>query len=238
MDALMTAAASGLRARLESLDLLANNIANQATAGYKADREFYSLYESEHSSFGGGGLAPVIQENWTDHSQGTLQRTGDPAHMALDGPGYFRVQGPSGELLTRSGAFRLNADGRLVSPDGYPLLDASGKPAELDPREPFHVTADGELQQRGRAAIKIGIAGVPDTAALKKHHGTYFHSPEGAVAGRARVLQEHLEGANVSGPESSIRLIEVLRQFESLQKAIHISGEMSRSAAEIARVGG
>lgn len=232
----MTAAASGLRARLESLDLLANNIANQATAGYKADRESYSLYTAEDSE-GGTTLSPVIQDNWTDHAAGTLQRTGDPAHLAIEGPGYFRVRGPSGDLLTRSGTFRIGAKGSLVTQDNYAVLDRDGAPIELDPREPFRVAPTGEIAQRGREAVRIAVVDVEAPGALKKHHGTYFQTnAPTAAAEKARLLQEHVEGANVSGPESSIRLIEVLRQFESLQKAIGISGEMAKSAAEIARV--
>ena len=235
MDALMTAAASGLRARLESLDLLANNIANQATAGYKADREFYSLYAAEDAD---GARSPVIQDNWTDHSAGTLRRTGDPAHVAIEGPGYFRVNGPQGELLTRSGAFRIGSEGGLVTQDGYGVLDRDGKPIEFDASQPFQITADGEIRQQGKETVSLSIVQTGAAGALKKHHGTYFQSsaPTAAVE-RPRVLQEHLEGANVAGPESSIRLIEVLRQFESLQKAIGISGDMAKSAAEIARVG-
>lgn len=244
MDGIMTAAASGMRARMESLDLLANNIANQSTAGYKADREAYTLYRAfdviDPAVEGAPGASPLIQENWTDLSPGTLQMTGDPAHLALDGPGYFRVRGPAGELLTRSGAFRVDAASTLVTADGFPVLSTSGEPIQIRSSQPFTISRDGEIRQRGEAVATIQIQEVADPSVLKKHHGTYFQLTQANAAapgGRTQVLQNHLEGANVAGPESSVRLIEVLRQFETLQKAIQIGADMGRRADEVARIG-
>ncbi len=88
-------AASGMRSRMESLDLLANNIANASTGGYKADREFYSLYAEEENT----ATMPVIQKPYTDLSQGVLQTTGNPLDLAISGQGFFTVQGPSGPLI-------------------------------------------------------------------------------------------------------------------------------------------
>lgn len=244
MDGILTAAASGMRARMESLDLLANNIANQATAGYKADREAYTLYSAfdviDPSVEGAPRQSPLIQDNWTDFSPGTLQATGDPSHLALDGPGYFRVRGPAGDLLTRAGGFRVNANATLTTADGYEVLSTGGQPIALQPNVPFTIGRDGTITQRGETVATLQIQEVNGNQALKKHHGTYFqlNDPNAAQpATKTGVLQGHLEGANVAGPESSVRLIEVLRQFESLQKAIQIGAEMGRRADEIARVG-
>lgn len=244
MDGIMTAAASGMRARMESLDLLANNIANQSTAGYKADREAYTLYRAfdviDPALDGAPREAPLIQENWTDFSPGSLQLTGEQAHLALDGPGYFRVRGPAGELLTRSGAFRVGSDSTLVTADGYRVLSTSGEPIQVRPNQPFSISRNGEITQRGEIVATVQIQEVSDPTALKKHHGTYFQLTRADAAtagGRTQVLQNHLEGANVAGPESSVRLIEVLRQFETLQKAIQIGSEMGRRADEVARIG-
>jgi len=244
MDGILTAAASGMRARMESLDLLANNIANEATSGFKADREAYTLYRAtdviDPRVEGAPRESPLIQDNWTDFSPGALKATGDLAHLALDGPGYFRVRGLSGELLTRSGAFRVNAQSTLVTADGYAVLGVDGEPIQLRPNVPFAISRDGAITQRGAEVGAIQVQEVSDTTALKKHHGTYFQLNRADAAQSAvktGVLQGHLEGANVAGPESSVRLIEVLRQFETLQKAIQIGAEMGRRADEVARVG-
>src|SRR5579883_654057 len=113
MDPLSTAAASGLRARMESLDMLANNMANASTAGYKADRELYSTYLSEEANVYGPddpltSHLPVIERHWTDFSSGTLQATGKPLDFALSGKGFFVMQGPDGPLYSRNGSFRVS----------------------------------------------------------------------------------------------------------------------------------
>jgi flagellar basal-body rod protein FlgF len=108
MDPMTAIAASGLRARMESLDLLANNIANASTGGYKADREFYSLNVAPEAAGNQPSTTmPLIERPWVDHAQGALHSTGNPLDVALDGKGFFAVNGPSGPLYTRNGNFRL-----------------------------------------------------------------------------------------------------------------------------------
>src|SRR5947209_4068051 len=120
MDPLTATAASGLRARMESLDLLANNVANASTGGYKADREFYSLYVAPEAQDNNPlSTMPVIERPWIDLSQGVVQSTGNALDVALTGKGFFSIQGPGGPLYTRNGNFRMASDGKLVTSDGY-----------------------------------------------------------------------------------------------------------------------
>ncbi len=97
MDNLSIAAISGLQSRMVSLDLLANNLANSATGGYKSDREYYGLYssdDSQNSIDGGTGTTlPVVERQWTDFSPGTLQTTGNPLDVAIPGKGFFAING-------------------------------------------------------------------------------------------------------------------------------------------------
>src|ERR1035438_5260587 len=103
MDPLMAIAASGLRARMESLDLMANNAANSSTSGFKADREFYSLYVSpEAQDAGSTTTMPLIENRWTDLAQGTLRTTGNSLDLAISGTGFFTVEGPTGVGLART----------------------------------------------------------------------------------------------------------------------------------------
>src|SRR5580704_18425517 len=125
MDQLSVLAASGLRARMQSLDLVANNIANASTGGYKGDSEFYSLFASEAASADAldpPSTAPMIERQWTDFSQGLLQPTNNPLDFGISGKGFFVVQSPSGPLYTRNGNFRFDTKGQLVTGEGYPLL--------------------------------------------------------------------------------------------------------------------
>src|SRR5579872_5066630 len=102
MDPLTISAASGLRSRMETLDLLANNLANAETSGYKTDHEFYGLYTSAdaYDPLGSGFVStlPVVEKQWTDFSQGTLNATGNPLDVALSGRGFIAVNGPTGPL--------------------------------------------------------------------------------------------------------------------------------------------
>jgi flagellar basal-body rod protein FlgF len=123
MDSMTAIAASGLRSRMESLDLLANNVANAGTGGYKADREFYSLYAApEAQDSDPVSTMPVIERPWIDLSQGIVRATGNPLDVALTGTGFFSVAGPNGPLYTRNGSFHLAADGKLVTPTATPCL--------------------------------------------------------------------------------------------------------------------
>src|SRR5216684_2898966 len=119
MDQLTATAASGMRSRIESLDLLANNISNANTAGYKADSEFYNLYASADAD--SQTTLPNVERNWTDYSQGVVKDTGNPLDVALAGHGFLTADSPGGALYTRNGALRLSPAGVLETADGYPV---------------------------------------------------------------------------------------------------------------------
>jgi flagellar hook-basal body protein len=160
MDPMTALAASGLRARMESLDLLANNIANAGTGGYKADREFYSLYTAPEAA-GDDPLQamPLIESHWTDHAQGALHATGNPLDVALDGKGFFAVNGPGGPLYTRNGNFRLAPDGRLTTQEGYPVRATGGAPLVLDAPHRNRGQRNGLAGRQSRRATRT--SGLP-----------------------------------------------------------------------------
>ena len=109
MDPLTISAASGMKARMEALDMLANNRSNASTSGFKLDRESYNVYFSSGGEPGdepsaGTSAAPLVEKNWTDFSQGNLVQTGSGLDLALEGRGFFVVDSPRGALFTRNGA--------------------------------------------------------------------------------------------------------------------------------------
>src|SRR5208282_698086 len=138
MDPITISAASGLRARMDSLDMLANNLANESAGGYKVDREFYSLYVAPETagSTPDADTLPVIEKPWTDFSQGELRSTGSPLDVALTGKGFFTVAGPNGPLYTRNGAFRISAAGDMLGAEGYLLQKVGGGNLTVDPSRP------------------------------------------------------------------------------------------------------
>jgi flagellar basal-body rod protein FlgG len=244
MDPLTTIAASGMRARMESLDMLANNISNSETGGYKTDREFYSLYASEEAVALSGrdpATLPVIEKAYTDYSQGTLQTTSNPLDLGLQGKGFFAVDSPSGVAYTRNGSFHLTGAGKLVNADGYAVRSASGKPITLDPSLSVEVATDGTISQPGQPADKVAVVDFAKQSDLVKQGNTLFRAANAKVtpvASSAAVQQGRLESSNVANSESVMRLVSVMRQFDMLQKASHIGQTMnSKAVGEVAKVG-
>lgn len=236
MDPISIAAASGMRARLESLDMLSNNIANASTAGYKVDREFYSLYRDVEAD---GAVSPVIEKPWTDFSQGVLQITDRPLDLALNGKGFFAVNSPSGTLYTRNGSFQRAPNGDITTGEGYPVRLANGTTLRAPTKESIDVGPDGTVTQGGLQLGKLELVDFKD-GGLTKHGISLFRAPEGVKGAAATpdVQQGKLEGSNVGSAESAVRLVGILRQFEILQRTITIGGEMNRRALEdVARVG-
>ncbi len=228
-----------MRARIESLDMLANNLANTETGGYKTDREFYNLYVSADAA---GELQaatlPVIERPWTDFSQGTLRPTGGPLDLALSGRGFFAVDGPSGSLFTRNGSFRVSRAGTLVTTEGYAVRTTTGGNLKVQPSAAVDIAADGTVRQNGQTLGRIEIADFADTGSMVKQGASYFQSAVSAqAAAGTEVQQGKLESSNVTAAESAVRLVAVMRQFEMLQKAASLGSQMNREAVqEVARV--
>ena len=246
MDPLTIAAASGMKARMESLDMLANNLANAATAGYKGDREFYSLYASASardaaSLPGSAATLPVIERHWTDFSQGVMNPTGNPLDLAISGRGFFSANGPGGRLYTRNGTLHLSPAGVLVTAEGFPVRMVGGGQLQTASAGLIEVSPEGILTQDGARLGQLEVVDFQDPSALAKQAAGYFVAPAGSAPPAAtdyRVRQGQLEGSNVGPAEGAVRLVSVIRQFEMLQRAIALGGEMNRRAVEeVARVG-
>jgi flagellar basal-body rod protein FlgF len=245
MDALTAAAASGIRARIESLDMLANNLANESAAGYKADQEAYDLYVSPEAADSPEGtnpaILPVVQNRWTDFAQGALLPTGNSMDLALSGKGFFVASTPTGPVYTRGGSLRFSRTGQLETLDGYGIQGNDGNPILLDSSKTIEVLPDGSVLQDGQQISQIAVVDFDDPKALSKRGGNYFRSVSTAApapASQAEVRQGQLEKANSDSAHSASRLVTILRQFEALQKALTIGADMNRRAVEeVAKVG-
>jgi flagellar basal-body rod protein FlgF len=242
MDPLTATAASGLRARMESLDLLANNVANASTGGYKADREFYSTYIAPEAGADYASDMPVIERPWIDLSPGIVHETGSPLDVALTGPGFFAVNGPSGPLYTRNGSFRVSTAGTLVTGDGYAVRGGAGAPVSLQQGRPFEIASDGTVSQNGQVIGKLEVVDFTGADGLVKQGANYLRPSDPALRPVApsgtTVEQGKLESSNTGTAESAVRLVSVMRQFEMLQKAVSLAGEMNQQAIQqVAKVG-
>jgi flagellar basal-body rod protein FlgF len=237
MDAISISAASGMKARMESLELLANNLANVETGGYKADREFYSLYTSLDATADPqtGALAtlPVIEKHWTDLAQGDFRVTGNPLDFAIDGDGLFAVQTPRGVRYTRNGSFRVSSGGVLTTIDGSAVQAKGGGKIQLQADAPLEVLADGSVRQGGKVTGQMEMVSFY-AGTINKEGSNYWAASAGATPQPAKgsLLQGKLESSNVGAPESAVRLVAIMRQFEMLQKAMSIGNELNKRAIE------
>jgi flagellar basal body rod protein FlgG len=232
---------------MESLEMLANNLSNVSTGGYKTDREFYSLYVSQDAldaesagTAGSPDQLPVIETRYTDYSQGLIKATDNPLDFALSGRGFFAVNGPTGPLYTRNGSFRLNSVGILVTSDGLPVKAKGGTVIQSKSQSPLDVILDGTVNQDGQPIGQLEVLNFDEPKQLNKQGMNYFYKIDPSLSGSASDAEIHqgaLEGSNVGSAESAVRLISVLRQFEMLSKAVTIGSDMDKQALqEVARV--
>ena len=242
MDGISTSAASGMRARMESLEMLANNLANVETGGFKADREYFSLYTGDDATAdpmtGNVPTLPLVEAHWTDLSQGNLLNTSNPLDVAIDGDGLFAIQTREGVRYSRNGSFRIGSTGVLTTADGSPVQGQGGAAIQLQQGTPIDILSDGTVQQGGQIVGQLDVA-VFDRGSLDKIGTNYFVPADGAKAKpfTGAVVQGKLEQSNVGAAESSVRLIAIMRQFEMLQKAMNIGNDLNRKAIEeVARV--
>ncbi|MCZ2155292.1 MAG: flagellar hook basal-body protein [Bryobacterales bacterium] len=233
-----------MNARLDSLDLVANNLSNASTSGFKADRERFNTYLSadlaealERGDILSAAEVPVVEDRFTEFRQSTHVQTGIATDVALDGDGFFCVETPRGVRYTRAGGFRLNKNGELETREGYRVrVSNTRQPGHLgaDPTAPLRVTSLGELfQGEDRLGVldRVGFAR-PDL--LRKEEAVYFR----AVAGMTEhprhtpVVSGSLESSNVDAAASSFRLVETTRQFGLLNRALLLHDGLERGLIE------
>lgn len=251
MDATTSILASGLRSRAETLDLIANNLANVGTPAFKSELERYTLYGSEEALAANGGpdftaLAPDLRKSWIQFGQGVLESTSRPLDLALDGNGYFVTESPTGNLLTRNGSFQIGTDGQIRTREGFKvkLTLPNGEPLppnfRLDPLKPLSIDRQGLLLQDNAALARFDLMEPIDGQQLTKAGNSYFSLSDTAKLRRAAgvdVQQGWLEKSNADPVNGSIQLVKITRQFEMLQKALQLQGDMGkRSTEEVGRV--
>lgn len=227
---------------MEALDLLANNISNAATTGYKADRESYRQFISELQDATEGSYAlPVVERQWTDHAQGALQNTERALDVAIEGQGFFALTSGKQTLLTRNGSFHLSSEGELQSEDGSAVRKRGGGTFRLDAKQAVTISPEGEVTQNGKSQGFLDIVSLKDPSLLVKQKASVFvppsEQPAMLFAVNGKVAQGKLETSNSNPSDAAVKMVEVLREFETLQRAASMGTEMNKKAIEeVARV--
>lgn len=243
------AAASGLMAIEEQQSVIANNIANASTPGFKRQNAiqegFYEILLNRmiNPAFldvqkgPGGGLRTA--ETYSDFGNGVLATTGDPFHVALQGPGFFSVDTPDGILYTRNGRFTVDGEGQLATAEGHKVLSAGGAPIDVSGGR-FEVDASGTVLIDGLNAGQISITEFEQPHLLSRRGDSLYYAPEAALAASApaqntRVAPGSLEMSNVQLPYEMAQMMLGLRAYGANQRVINCMDEtMSRLIDQVA----
>ncbi|MGD8294851.1 MAG: flagellar basal-body rod protein FlgF [Desulfobacterales bacterium] len=250
-------AAGGALAYEKRLQIIANNLANSNTVGYKQDQgqfKIYNLTDIADEPIQNGVGFDTSQANlfwnrfnvYTDHSPGSLKNTGNDLDLALVGKGFFCVQTPDGIHYTRKGDFTLNADGVLSTRNGWPVMGESGEISVKDQENPqrhkkFSVDEEGNISVDGNQIDRLQLVDFQPPYNLSKVGEALFKptgsQPAEIQTGDVRVSQGFLELSNVDAVKMMTEMIEVLRGYESYQKIIRSVDEVnSRAINEIGKM--
>ena len=223
MDAAMYKALSGAIAQMRKLEVASQDLANVNTSGYKGQRLAFDevLAARLPASTRSGGFV-AIGDQRTNFSQGELQDTGNPFHLAIAGEGYFVVGTLRGERYTRSGGFTLSAEGTLITPQGEPLMGEGG-PIQITGGE-IKIGVDGTVHSENGEVGRLRIVRFRDSRQVAKEGGNLFRSGAANIEDIAapRVAQGNLEQSNVNAIDSMVSMIAIQRQFEAYERAMKL----------------
>lgn len=203
----------GLKSELQ---VIANNIANVSTPGFKKEGIIFSEHVASLENSNTSLSMALAELQRSDLTQGPLTQTGAPLDLAIDGDGYFLVEFGDEQALTRAGNFKQNMNGELITATGYRVLDAGGAPVFVPPdAEHIKVSSDGTLSADGRLITNIGLFMPAEGETPKRVANTLFtvqETPEPVVD--PVVLQGFQEDSNVDAVLEVARMIEVHRAYE------------------------
>ena len=234
-------AGSGMLPMTTRLEVIANNLANMNTTGFKRDEVFTKLVKDAAfiQAQGKGNDGEMQIEHVTDFSEGVLNPTNNPLDLAVQGRGFFVVDSPGGLRYTRNGNFTLTTNGDIVTADGNPVMGVHGR-VQLQNLQNLHseqlvITESGEMVLDGKSVARLRIVDFADVRNLVKEAGSLFAAPVTMQPmevheDTARIKQGFLEGSNVEGLEEMIAMIELTRNFESNQRMITtLDGTLEKS---------
>lgn len=253
MDRGSYAAAAGMFSGQKAINVLANNVANVTTAGYKSQSTVQSSFAEymvsrmstnpriAEADIGPGAYITVNDEQFTDFTQGIYETTNRSVDMAIQGQGFYVIQNANfGQVLTRNGQFELDAQGFLTLPGVGQVLNDGGQPIQLTGSD-FVVNPNGAIIQNGAQVAILNIATVANGDELTQVGEGYFQAENGfqpAAAGTFTLLQGTLEKSNVDMTEQMSTMIARQNNFTSCSQMLKIMDKISEIASNtIGRVG-
>lgn len=211
--------------------VIANNVANMATTGFRSEQAIFAEHIKSLGRDEGSLSMARANGHVTSFLQGSVTQTGGTFDLAIEGDGFFQIETPAGNRLSRAGAFMPNEAGELVTPDGYRLLDIGGAPvfAPTDVGQ-IAIAPDGTMSADGAPIAQIGLVVPSDRTDMVREDGVRFRTEaELLPAEEARVSQGFLESSNVDPINQIARMIEVQRAYEMGQSFLEKEDERLRS---------
>ncbi len=229
------------------MDVVANNVANLNTTGFKADNSLFEQY-----------LMPVARENrfnpadrlvsfvndrgtWRDMSPGSVQVTGNPLDVAIDGDGFLVVQTPAGERYTRNGALQINSQGQLVTTDGLPVLGDNGPIVFQSTDHSISIAADGRVTVVEGAATNtestrgtLRLVRFTSPQQMQKEGNNLYSAGGGAAAPdtTSRLMQGSIEKSNVNGVVEIARMIQISRSYQQIATLLQQQSDIHKNAIQ------
>lgn len=241
------ASGSGMQPRLMRLDVIANNIANADTTGYKKDSIFVQIMKNAGiaQSTGQGEMAGLDVKEFTDFAEGSLRPTNSPLDVAIQGEGFFVLNTPDGIRYTRNGNFRINDSGDVVDANGFNLMGSGGNisipGSEKVQQNDLLITKAGEIQLGNTTIAKLRIVNFTDQQGMLKTAGTMFKTDEqpkdvGMGDQKTMIRQGYLEESNVEALTEMVQLVELTRGFETDQRTMRYQDSTLEKAMEVGRI--
>lgn len=234
--------ASGASAQLRDLDVVANNLSNVGTPGYKRSQSIFravlesSMREASGQAVPGAPSTSFVStdEIESDFERGSVERTGAPLHAMIDGPGFFEVLTPKGMRYTRAGNFMVNRDGELATPSGYPVQGEGGSIDVRDSASRIDQTG-AVVDSTGNVIGRLKVADFDDLQALVREGQSYFSAPEEAgmrVLELNRFIPGSIEGSNVDASRALATMVMLQRAFETNVRAMQVDDETTQRLIE------
>jgi flagellar basal-body rod protein FlgF len=231
--------AEGANAQSSRLEVIANNLANVDTVGFKRELAVFQARYAEAIDKGlvipgtgatediGGGT--LFRQTMTDFSPGTVKHTQNPTDLAILGEGFFKVKKGNETFLTRAGNFELTARGELITPQGYQVLDESNDPVLVNPEVKNWEISDTGILLQGDSSCALAIVKPASNSDLIKQGENLFRSltePQPVAQNQRRVAAGHLEMSGVRPTMEMTDLIEASRLFEINTNMMKTQDEM------------
>ncbi|MES2143807.1 MAG: flagellar hook-basal body complex protein [Pseudomonadota bacterium] len=217
---------------MREMQTVANNIANISTTGFRREGVIFSEYVRQMEGDPSLSMARASGRQ-IDLSQAGLSQTGGTFDLAIQGDGFFLIETPQGERLTRAGSFTPSPEGELVTMDGNRLLDAGGAPVFVPPgARSVAIGKDGTMSADGTPVAQIGLWQPTDPNSLRHQSGTLFSASGVEPAQAGVVMQGFLEDSNVEPVSEVARMIQVQRSYEMGQKFLEAEDERVRGVIQ------